>query len=84
MDVMLNVNFALSSNNKDELRDLYNYLNQKKITVINSYNGSMLGDNLIMNHHQVGYMSSVLIPSEAVENNQEHLVPNKVGSITLL
>ena len=77
MGVILNVNFALSSNNKDELRDLYNYLNQKVITV-------MLGDNLIMNHHQVGYMSSVLIPAEAVENNQEHLVANKVGSITLL
>ena len=77
MGVILNVNFALSSNSKDELRDLYNYLNQKVITV-------MLGDNLIMNHHQVGYMSSVLIPAEAVENNQEHLVANKVGSITLL
>ena len=34
-DVMLNVNFALRSNNKDELRDLYNYLNQKVITAIN-------------------------------------------------
>ena len=77
MDVMLKVNLTLSSNNKDELRDLYNYLNQKVITV-------MLGDNLIMNHHQVGYMSSVLIPAEAAENNQEHLVANKVGSITLL
>ena len=29
-------------------------------------------------------MSSVLTPAEAVENNQEHLVANKVGSITLL
>ena len=46
----------------------------------------MLGDNLIMSHqlHQVDFMFSVLIPAEAVENNQEHLVPNKVGSITLL
>ena len=46
----------------------------------------MLGDNLIMSHHQVSYMSSPLIPAEAVEskNNQEHLVANKVGSITLL
>ena len=35
MDVMLNVNFALSSNNKDELRDLYNYLNQNVATAIN-------------------------------------------------
>ena len=36
MDVMLNANFALSSNNKDELTDLYNYLIPKVITVINS------------------------------------------------
>ena len=43
----------------------------------------MLGDNLIMSH-QVDYMSSALIPAEAVENNQEHLVANKGGSITLL
>ena len=43
----------------------------------------MLRDNLIMSH-QVGYMSSALIPVEAVENNQEHLVANKVGSATLL
>ena len=28
---MPNVNFALSSQNKDQLRDLYNYLNQKVI-----------------------------------------------------
>ena len=39
-----------------------------------------------MNHHQVGYMSSPLVPAETIENknNQEHLVANKVGSITLL
>ena len=38
MDIMPNVNFALSdSNNKDQLRDLYNYLNQKVITKINTY-----------------------------------------------
>ena len=43
----------------------------------------MLGDNLIMSH-QVDYMSPALIPAVAVENNQEHLVANKVGSITLL
>ena len=43
----------------------------------------MLGDNLIMSH-QVDYMSSALIPAEALENNQEHLVVNKVGSIMLL
>ena len=36
MDVMPNVNFALSSQNKDQLKDLYNYLNQKVITAINT------------------------------------------------
>ena len=34
--------------------------------------------------HQVDYMSSALIPAEAVENKQEYLVANKVGSIMLL
>ena len=41
----------------------------------------MLEDNLIMSH-QVDYMSSALIPAEAVEN-KEHLVANKIGRITL-
>ena len=40
----------------------------------------MLGDNLIVSH-QVYHMSSALIPAE---NNQEYVVANKVGSITLL
>ena len=38
----------------------------------------MLGDHLLMSH-QVDYMSSALIPAEAVENNQEHLVAMKLG-----
>ena len=73
MDVMSNVNFALSSNSKDQLRDLYNHLNQKVTTVINNVDGSALGDNIITSH-QVDYMSSALIPAEAVKNSQEHLV----------
>ena len=82
---MPNVNFPLSSDNKDQLRDLRNYLNQKVIAAINTENGSTLGDNLIMSH-QVDYISSAVIPAEAVENKQEHLKANrvKVGSITLL
>ena len=38
----------------------------------------MLGDNQIMKH-QVGYMSSALIPTEAVKNNQEYLAAMKLG-----
>ena len=54
MDVIPNVNFALSgSNNKDQLRDLYNYLNQKVITAINTYDSSTLGDNLITSHQVI-------------------------------
>ena len=83
MDVMLNMNFALFGNNKNQLRDFYNYLNQKVITAINTLDGSKLGDNLITSH-QLDYMSSGLISVEAVENNQEHLVENKVGSIASL
>ena len=77
------MNFALSGNNKNRLRDFYNYLNQKVITAINTLDGSKLGDNLITSH-QLDYMSSGLISVEAVENNQEHLVENKVGSIASL
>ena len=73
MDVMSNVNFALSSNKKDQLRDLYNQLNQKLTTVINNVDGSALRDN-ITTSHQVDYVSSVLIPAEAIKNSQEHLV----------
>ena len=83
MVVMQNLNFALSSKNKDQLRDLYNYLNQKVITAINAVDGSTLGDNLITSH-QVDYISSAVIPAEALEDNQEHFVANKIGSNTLL
>ena len=68
MEVMPNVNFALSNNNKDRLRDLCNYLNQKVIAAINTLDGSTLGDNIITSH-QVTYMSPALIPVEADENN---------------
>ena len=70
---MLNMSFALFSNNNDELRHLYNYLNQKFKTTINTLKGSMLGDNLTMTH-QVDYISSAFILAEAVENNQDCLV----------
>ena len=80
MNVMLKVNFVFSGNNKDQLRDFYNYLNLKMITTINTLDGSTLSDNLITSH-QVDYMSSVLISAEAVENNQEHLAAKKAGSI---
>ena len=84
MDVMPNVNLALSdSNNKDQLRDLNNYLtlsrrrplsygfymitasvlkglNQKVITVINTYDSSTLGKNLITSNQVLSAQSSVL------------------------
>ena len=41
-------------------------------TGINTLDVSTLGDNLVT-RHQVDYMSSALIPAEAVENYQEHL-----------
>ena len=83
MYVIPNVNFALSSNKKDQLRDLYDYLYPIVITAINTLDGSTLGDNLIMSH-KLDYMSPTLIPVKAVENNQELLVLRKVGSTTLL
>ena len=50
MELMPNVNFALSSKNKDQLRDWYDYLNQKVITTINTLDDSTLEDNLITSH----------------------------------
>ena len=83
--VMLGENFSHSSINKAQLKDLQNYLNQKIIEAIDTVDGSTLGGNLIMSH-QVDCMSSVLIPAEAVENDQEQITScsNKVGSITPL
>ena len=56
--------------NKDQLKDFKNYLNQKMIVAISTVDGSMLGGGLITSH-QVNYISSALIPAEAVENEQE-------------
>ena len=55
------------------------------IAPINTADFSTLGDNLITSH-EVDYMSSVLIPAEAVENDQEHITSssNNVGSIAPL
>ena len=64
-----NLNFALSSNNKDQLTDSNNYSNQKLITAINTLDGSSLVDNLITSQ-QNDQDSPVTIP--------------KVGSITSL
>ena len=62
MEVMPNVNYALASKNKDQLRDFYIYLNQKLIAYINTLDGSKWGHNLITSH-QVDYMSSAVIPA---------------------
>ena len=70
---MSNENFALSSNNKDQFRDLHNHLNQKVTTTINNVDDYTLEDN-ISTSHQVDYMSSTLKPAEVVKNSQEHLV----------
>ena len=63
-------NFTLSNIYEDQVKDLKNHLNQEMIATINTVDGSALGDNLITSH-QVDYMSSALIPAEAVENDQE-------------
>ena len=65
-------NFSLSSINKDQFKDLQNYLNQKMIAAIDTVDGSTLGDNLITSH-QVDYIYVLNAHSS-----------NKVGSITPL
>ena len=63
-----------------------NFAKFLRIPPVTAFFSSNNKDELRDLHHQVGYMSSPLIPAEAVEkkNNQEHLVANKVFSITLL
>ena len=55
MDVIMpNVNFdSNNSYNKDQLRALYNYLSQKVITAINTYDSSTLGNSLITSHQVI-------------------------------
>lgn len=55
---------------------VYNDLNEKLITVSNTLDGSMLGDNLIKNHN-LDYQSPALIPAKAVENDHEHLAATR-------
>ena len=72
MDIMPNMNFVHSdSNNKDQLKGLHNYLNQKIITASNTYDSSRLGNNLITYEppSRLLYMSPSVIPAEAVKNN---------------
>ena len=69
---MSSENFALCSTNKDLLKYLQNYLNQKIIATIDTVDGSTLGDNLITSH-QVDYIYVLNAHSS-----------NKVGSITPL
>ena len=57
--------------NEDQFKDLKHYLNEKMIAAISTVDASILGDDLITSH-QTDYMFSVLIPAEAVENEQEH------------
>ena len=68
-------NLALSRIDKDELKDLQIFFNQKIVATINTLDGSTLGDNLNTNH-QVDYMSSALIPAEVkkMTKNTFHLV----------
>ena len=58
--------------NKNQLRDLQNDLNQNMITAINN----LAMSNLITSN-QVDYMSLLLIPTEALENEQEHIAATR-------
>ena len=60
----------------DQLGDL----NEKLITAINTSDGFRWEIPNLITSHQVDYMSTALIPAEAVENNQEHHVASKVDS----
>ena len=69
---MLSENLTFSSINKDQLKDLQNYLNQNVIAAIDTVDDSTQEDNLIISQ-RVDRMSSVLIPAETVEDDREHI-----------
>ena len=66
-------NFALPIINKDQLKDLQNYLNQKMIAAIDIVDGSMLGDNLITSH-QVCPQRSFQLKLLKIIKNKLHLI----------
>ena len=50
------------------------------IAALNTLDSSTLGDNLITSR-QIDYMSSALIPAEAVENYQKYLVAMAIRQV---
>ena len=54
--------------------------NQKLIAAFDTLDSSTLADKLIKNH-KVDYLFSKLIPAEAVDNDQEHLVARRYSII---
>ena len=60
---------SLSSNNKDQLKELYKDLNEKLIKAINTLDDSTFADTLIMiKNNQLCYLSTAVISPEAVGN----------------
>ena len=53
------------------------------IAAINAVDGSALGDNLITSH-QTDYISSGIIPAEAVENDQETVIMSECSILLKL
>ena len=77
MDLMSNVNFTLSSNNKNKLSEFYVDLNEESITATN-----ILDD--YASELKVDYLSSAIVPSEAGDGNQEHLAAIRYSKTPLV
>ena len=91
MNVMTNMNFTLSSNDKNKLREFYDDVNEELITDTNisenyasELNSKITKQESQSKNYKVDYLSSAIIPSKAVGRNQEHLAAIRYGNTPLV
>lgn len=91
MNVMTNMNFTLSSNDKNKPREFYNDVNEELITDTNisedyasELNSKITKQESQSKNYKVDYLSSAIIPSKAVGRNQEHLAAIRYGNTPLV
>lgn len=90
MDVVWNMNFALSSNNKNKLREFYIDLIEELITATNTADYALELNSRIKKQesqtksHNIDQLSSAIIPSKAVDSNQEYLAAIRYNNMSLV
>ena len=89
--LLTNMNFTLSSNDKNKLREFYDDVNEELITDTNisenyasELNSKITKQESQSKNYKVDYLSSAIIPSKAVGRNQEHLAAIRYGNTPLV